>query len=114
MSIEVAKRKRVRDTARITNDVTGDQDFDVTEYLDHVYAEFIYPKRDGGRSLRVGLSDVRAADDIRITYDFERDGWKIEQQVTVSGEGGMSYLKEPDEWRESAFIPSWQYEEPAP
>lgn len=111
MSIEIVKRNRACDAARFTCDQTGDQDFDATEYLDHLHVDFIYPKRDGGRSLHVGLSDVRAADDIRITYDFARDGWKIEQEVLVA-DSGMSFSKEPREWREAAFIHAWQFERP--
>lgn len=55
--------------------------------------------------IEVGLEHVRAADSIRISYDFDRDGYKIEQsrwtEDDVSG----------DDWREVAFIPSWGLDE---
>ncbi|MBW2106964.1 MAG: hypothetical protein JRI26_13340 [Deltaproteobacteria bacterium] len=31
------------------------------------------------KMLTIGLMDVRASDDIRISYDKKRDGWKIEK-----------------------------------
>lgn len=53
-----------------------------------------YPRVDGnGSSVAVSLYDVRAADDLRISYDFERDGWSI-----ARGE-------KPD--AEVAFVPAW-------
>jgi len=53
-----------------------------------------YPRNPGeDRVIRVSLYDVRAADDLLIGYDFERDGWTIARD------------DEPD--REVAFIRAW-------
>lgn len=61
--------------------------------------------------VEVGLMDVRAADSIRISYDFERDGWKIEQASTFEWEADDPKLGDPD-WQEVAFIQAWGREKP--
>jgi len=58
----------------------------------------------------VGLMDVRAADDIRITYDFDRDGYVI-QQVPLTG---TEYDFQEGEWTEVAFVPAWQLDARTP
>ena len=71
---------------------------------------FSYPKRPPSppNYLHVGLSDTRAADDIRIHYDFERDGWAVEQAkyFTWPNKDGV----EDEGWTEVAFCPAWQME----
>lgn len=53
-----------------------------------------YPRSEGNEELvRVSLYDVRAADDLLIGYDFERDGWVISRDDSPE--------------REVAFIESW-------
>lgn len=51
--------------------------------------------------IKVGLEHVRAADDIRISYDFDRDGYKIEQSRITADYQSM------EDWQEVAFIPAW-------
>ena len=68
---------------------------------DRANIEFLYPRIDGHISeLEIGLEDVRAADSIRICYDFDRDGWSILQS------------SETDNWKEVAFILAWGSETP--
>ena len=61
------------------------------------------------RAVLVGLCDVRAADDIRVSYDFERDGWKIEQ--------AQRFCWETDDeecdpcWVEVSFVQAWAKED---
>lgn len=56
--------------------------------------------------LQIGMMHVRATDGIRVSYDFERDGWVIEQ-------GGVWSWSEDDpkphdeDWQEVAFVRSW-------
>jgi len=57
------------------------------------------------KKIVVGLVDVRAADDIRISYDKKRDGWKIEQASTFEWDGDDE-ICDPD-WQEVAFIEAW-------
>lgn len=53
-----------------------------------------YPRNPGeDQRIRVSLYDVRAADDLLISYDFERDGWSIARD------------DEPE--REVSFIRAW-------
>lgn len=67
---------------------------------DHVHAigaangRLWYPRNQGeDRQIRVSLYDVRAADDLVIGYDFDRDGWTIARDSN------------PD--REVAFVRAW-------
>lgn len=67
--------------------------------------DLMYPRNDDGVStVKVGLIDVRAADDLTIRYDFERDGYAITREVTRDGDG---FMEGTGEWREVAFIPAW-------
>lgn len=60
-----------------------------------------YPRLDSEPStISVRLFDVRAADDLVIGYDFDRDGWTIARDSA------------PDV--EVAFIKSWGEHESAP
>lgn len=79
---------------------------------DTIHIDLWYPDRDGEPSsnrinkISVGLVDVRSADDIRISYDFNRDGWKIEQASVFEGDTDDF---DPD-WQEVAFIKAWARE----
>ena len=67
-----------------------------------------YPRSSEIKFICVGLCDVRAAVSIRISYDFERDGYKIEQASTFIWEDDG---KEPDhDWQEVSFIKAWARE----
>ena len=55
--------------------------------------------------VRIGLYHVRAADDVRISYDFDRDGWKVEQDKRAHLDGI------DEEWTEVAFVEAWAFEE---
>lgn len=68
-----------------------------------------YPCVDGNPVfIEVGLMAVRAADSIRISYDFDRDGWKIEQASTFEWECDDKVC-DPD-WQEVAFVRAWARE----
>lgn len=58
--------------------------------------EFWYPRHGNNEHLEIALVDIRSSDGIRVSYDFDRDGWKIEQPL------------DNDEWAEVVLIPSWQ------
>lgn len=76
-----------------------------------IYVEMEYPRNDDSKAKRiiVGLSDVRAADDILIEYDFERDGYVIKQASKFSWSID-EYPGDPD-WQEVAFVEAWAREE---
>lgn len=72
--------------------------------------ELFYPRGEGNaRQILVSLMDIRAADDIRISYDFDRDGWVIEQASIFAWPAGDEVC-DPD-WQEVAFIEAWAREE---
>lgn len=67
--------------------------------------ELWYPRISDIKAVHVGLSDVRAADDVRIEFDYARDGWSIKQASIFQWET-------PDEicdsdWQEVSFIQAW-------
>lgn len=63
-----------------------------------------YPQRDGAETatVTVDLMDVRAARDIKIRYDFDRDGYVISAQ---SGEPNEMTSETP--YTEVAFVAAW-------
>jgi hypothetical protein len=64
-----------------------------------------YPRVDfNPDKIVVDLMDVRAADSIEISYDFDRDGWVIKMDKTFKADGYMEVLEEK---QEVAFIPAW-------
>lgn len=68
--------------------------------------ELWYPRIKGNQKyIEIGLMDVRAADGIRISYDFDRDGWKIEQASIFEWDIDDNVCDEG--WQEVAFIQAW-------
>ena len=73
---------------------------------DRVQRVSIRPRSDDEPvALEVSLEDVRAADDIRISYDFERDGWVIQQASNTGPWPADAALDEG--WQEVAFVKAW-------
>lgn len=71
--------------------------------------ELWYPRNEGqSKYLQISLTEVRAADDIRVSYDFERDGWVIEQASIFEWLLGDTAC-DPD-WVEVAFVQAWARE----
>jgi hypothetical protein len=64
-----------------------------------------YPRDRQVKKFVIGLMDVRAADSIRVSYDFLRDGWKIEQASKFEWRGD-DLVCDPD-WQEVAFVKAW-------
>ncbi len=73
---------------------------------DGVHVDLWYPRNEGAtQAIVVGLCDVRAADSVRVSYDFERDGWVIQQAKKSSWEPGDTVCD--PQWTEVAFIQAW-------
>lgn len=72
---------------------------------DTLFVDVEYPRVATPRFVRVDLVDVRAADGIRISYDFERDGWRIEQASVFEWDAD-DQERDPD-WQEVAFVKAW-------
>lgn len=87
---------------------------DARQYGESLHLDLWYPRNETSsvKSFVIGLSDVRAADGIRVSYDFDRDGWKIEQASTFSWECDDDVC-DPD-WQEVAFVQAWGREKPEP
>lgn len=72
--------------------------------------EFIYPRQRDLKYIEVGLEDVRAADSIRIHYDFDRDGYVIEQSY-INEIQMPTYIDATQRtWEEVGFFESWSLE----
>jgi hypothetical protein len=84
-------------------------EIDKTEDEKVVHIEVNYPRNNKIDTIEIGMCEVRAADDIRIKYDFERDGWVILQSRSYHQIDENSY-DYAEEWIESAFCPAWKYE----
>lgn len=70
-----------------------------------IRAELHYPRNGAGPdSIIVSLLDVRAADNITLRYDFDRDGWAVTQDRTRQAEGHMEVIEHDVE---VAFVPAW-------
>lgn len=66
--------------------------------------ELEYP-RDRHECVLIGLLDTRAADDLRVSYDFHRDGWVIEQASVF--EWSADDPSPDSDWQEVAFVKAW-------
>lgn len=77
---------------------------------DGVIVELWYP-RDWAvvKGIQVSLVDMRAADDIRIEYDFDRDGWSIKQASKFSWE--LDDKIQDEDWQEVSFVKAWGREQ---
>lgn len=74
---------------------------------DTIRATLWYPRVDPEKIkyITCELLDVRAADDIRISYDFDRDGWVIEQASIFEWKVDDEVCDEG--WQEVAFVKAW-------
>lgn len=78
------------------------KNIDIREFAEAVEVKLGYPEQAGNiNTIEVALSDVRAANSIRIRYDFARNGWVISQQPAEQDEDDQSVLTP---WAEVAFI----------
>ena len=60
----------------------------------------------GSKYARLSLNDVRAANDLIVHYDFDRDGWVVEVPTKLSWLPGEDTFDERTV--EVAFIEAWQ------
>lgn len=82
------------------------------EFEDTATVELWYPRQNKIKYIEIDLQDVRAADNIRISYDFLRDGWKIEQASTFSWDVDDEVCDR--DWQEVTFIKAWGREKQSP
>jgi hypothetical protein len=67
--------------------------------------DLFYPRNSPCDTIQVGLCDVRAADDVQVSYDFARDGWVIKQ--ASKWEWDIDDDVCGADWQEVAFIKAW-------
>jgi len=85
----------------------GDKKYKLIELPGSAHIEWMYPNIYGDEKrdrISIGLCHVRAANDITIEYNAERDGWVIMMNETREVPGGAETVKEDVE---VAFIPAW-------
>ena len=80
---------------------------DIKTYDNTLCIDLNYPRNNPIKYFEVGLDDIRAADNIRISYDYDRDGYVIEQASKFKFR--YDEVVDPD-WKEVAFIKSWASE----
>lgn len=73
---------------------------------DTIFVELWYPRSREIKHVEIDLVDVRASDGIRVTYDFDRDGWSVQQPTRLSWPA-EDKVCDPG-WKEVAFVRSWQ------
>lgn len=86
----------------------GPGNFHVAVRGDQLHVDLTYPRFTVGgcRHVLVNQESVRASDGVLLSYDYDRDGWSIQQQVMIDRDGCME-TPNPDEWVEVAFVRSW-------
>lgn len=80
---------------------------------DSLLVDLQYPRTPGSTfsTVEVDMTEVRACDSIRITYDFDRDGWSIKQASTFSWDADEKVFD--SDWQEVAFVQAWARERKA-
>lgn len=94
----------------------GDKNYHIVRRGETLSVDLTYPNMGEGRvqHVEVNQESVRASDGIRLTYDYERDGWSIQQpqlhEVLVEVKNGCACYESREEWIETAFVQSWALE----
>jgi hypothetical protein len=88
------------------NDIT-----DVAVHGDTAHIDIWYPRSSEVKFIEVGLMDTRSSDGVRVSYDFERDGWVIEQSAPTMEDRG-THREMVDHWQEVYFARSRALEPP--
>lgn len=74
-----------------------------------------YPRNEDSpiKRIRITLMDVRAANNLVIDYDFDRDGWRIQMPTVHQWTAEQVAAGEDDDrLQEVAFVPAWATGEP--
>ncbi len=84
---------------------------DANEIGNDLHVDLHYPDydRDKAKKLIIGLCSVRSADEIRVSYDFDRNGWVIEQATIFEWDWKTETVFDRG-WKEVAFAPAWQFD----
>lgn len=89
--------------------------FHISKRDDTLSVVLTYPPRDNEnpnkqvRYVEIDQESVRASDGVRLFYDYERDGFVVQQASRFAWNMGDKVC-DPD-WQEVAFIQSWARQE---
>lgn len=99
------------------SDYTGKNNFHINVRGDELHVELTYPPRGSAnepekaeqiRYVVVDQESVRASDGVRLWYDYERDGFVIEQASRFSWDSEEeANAPNAEDWQEVAFVQSW-------
>lgn len=96
-------RAEVRGEFPIPDAAPIEQILNVEVQGDTASVDLWYPRNRDIKFVEVGLIDVRAAETLRLSFDYERNGWKIERATIFEWETDDSVQDEG--WTEVAFVP---------
>ena len=100
---------------------TKGNNFHINVHGNELHVELTYPPRSEEESEKEGQirhvlvdqESVRASDGIRMHYDYERDGWSIEQASRFQWETEeQANAPNAEDWQEVAFVQSWARKDP--
>lgn len=75
-------------------------------YDNAIHVDLTHPRiEDRPSKIIVSLMDTRAADNITITYDYERDGWVVSRDILDQLDDIMA--SKTVAHAEVAFVPAW-------
>ena len=99
------------------SEYTGPNNFHISVHGRELHVGLTYPPRDAKdeaekpdqvRYVMVDQESVRASDGIRVWYDYERDGFVIEQGSTFEWNSDEEATADnAEDWQEVAFVKSW-------
>lgn len=91
--------------------------FHVAKYNDILHIELTYPPRSDAdnknnqcRYIHLDQESVRASDGIRVHYDYDRDGFVIEQPQPRMKKLGPKEYDSLEDWIEVGFFQSWRFD----
>jgi len=92
---------------------TSEENFSLSRRGDELTVELMFPPRTDGednanaRYVLVNQSSVRASDGVRLFYDYDRDGFVVQQprvRMIKISDGGYDSV---EDWTEVGFFQSW-------
>lgn len=86
-----------------------DDDVEFNVSNETAWIELKYPLLNKIKFVEIDQMSVRASDGIRVTYDYDRDGWSIQQPKRLIGDIGASHVDY--KWTEVYFAQSWAINE---
>jgi len=96
----------------------AERNFDIARYDQTLSINVTYPGWSEGdspesvRFIKVNQESVRASDGIRLSYDYQRDGWSIQQPKSREVEVSDGVFEFQQDWIETAFVQSWALDDP--